>query len=203
MINFNFLNTKFSVSVGFVGLICLMLYIDRSGLILPSFIASLIHETGHIFCLFILKAPIEKIILKIGTAEIKGNFLVPRKSEIIMTFFGPFFNLLVFILTLLFYLNSKYMGLLNFSLINLILGVFNLLPISSLDGGTVLFLLLSSRLSASLSKKICIIISFITLTSLFALGLLVFFKTKTNPTLILLCIYLLFSILLSKNKIFN
>lgn len=203
MINFKFLKTKFSISVGFVGLICLMLYIDRSGLILPSFLASLIHETGHIFCLLIFKTHIEKISLKIGTAEIKGNFLIPRKSEIIMTFFGPFFNLLFFILTLFLYLHFKNIGLLNFSLINLILGVFNLLPIFSLDGGTVLFLLLSSKMSASLSKKIYIIISFITLTSLFVLGLFVFFKTKTNPTLILLCVYLLFSILLSKNKIFN
>ncbi len=203
MITFSLFNIKFTVSVGFTGLICLMLYIDRSGLILPSITASLIHETGHIFWLFILKAPIEKISLKIGAAEIRGNFLISRKSEILMLFFGPFLNLMTFALTLLFYPYLKSISLLNFALINLILGILNLLPIFSLDGGTILFLLLGSKLSATVSKIICLIVTFIILFALFVLGILVFLKTKTNPTLILLCIYLLFSILLSKNKIFN
>lgn len=200
MITFYFLKIQFGVSVGFAGLICLMLYIDRSGLLIPSILATLIHEAGHVFCLMIFKSDIKKIHLKIGAVGVMGNFYLSPKNEILMTLAGPISNILFFAVFLFLYNFEKTIWILNFSLINLVLGVFNLLPIMGLDGGSIVYLLLCFCKSKTFAKKISLVLSLVTIFVLCALGTNIFIKTKNNPTLILLSLYLFLGVLLSKKQ---
>lgn len=84
---------------------------------------------------------------------ISASLLKPVYSEVFVLFAGPFFN---FAAALFFYLTGADWA---FS-VNLILGLFNLLPFSNLDGGAVLRKILEHyELNSSLIMKAVAIIS--------------------------------------------
>ncbi len=200
MIHFNFLGIKFGVTVGFFGIICLMLYIDKSGLMLPTLLATIIHEFGHLLALLLLKHKPQKVILKVGAVLIVGNFNLTPLGELVLNLAGPFINLILFLI--FWYTCHPYNipFITNFALINLVLGVFNLLPVTGLDGGSILYLLLSKKLNHNTLNLTCLLTSLGTAVFILFFGVKVFINTKTNPSLILLGLYLILSILISKKQ---
>lgn len=200
MIDFKFLGVNFSLSVGFLGLITLMLYIDKSGLMLPTLLATLAHEFGHLISLLIMRSKPKKIVLKVGTIGILGNFLLSKKGEIFLNLAGPILNLICFFI---FFGLYQILGLLffaNFALINLILGIFNLLPVTGLDGGSAFFIFLCQKLNLKTANITCLITSIISIFLILVLGINVFYSTKTNPSLILLALYLILGLLMAKKQ---
>ena len=200
MICFNIFGINFSISVGFFGILTLMLYIDKTGLMLPTMLAIVLHEAGHIIALSLFKSKPERIILRVGTLRISGRFLLTKKKEIVMLLAGPLLNLFLFsaLLCLYFILGNFYV--LNFALVMLVVGGFNLLPIIGLDGGGIIEIIFNSFLKQKAVKLLSIFISFITIFSILVLGLFVFLDTKSNISLILMGIYLFLGILLSKKQ---
>ena len=83
---------------------------------------------------------------------------------------------------------------------NFTLGLFNILPIDSLDGGQALFILLSMKFSPFTSMKILDIISFMILIPVAVMGFLVLLQSKYNFTLLLTALYLIAIILLKNRK---
>lgn len=200
MIYFNFLGVKFGVTVGFFGIICLMLYIDKSGLMLPTLLSTIIHEFGHLLALLLLKFKPQKVILKVGAVSIVGRFNLTTLGELFLNFAGPFINLILF---LFFWYVRRFLAppfITNFALINLVLGIFNLLPVMGLDGGSILYLLLAKKLKHNALNLTCLLLSLSTAVFILFFGVNIFINTKTNPSLILLGLYLILSILISKKQ---
>ena len=77
-----------------------------------------------------------------------------------------------------------------------------MLPVMSLDGGQLLYLILSRRLSENSAEKVVNIITFIFIFPLAALGFLLLFKSKYNFSLLFVCVYLIFSLIFKKNRYF-
>lgn len=191
---------KFGVTVGFFGIICLMLYIDKSGLMLPTLLATLTHEFGHLLALLLLKHKPQKVILKVGAVLIVGNFNLTPLGELFLNLAGPFINLILF-LTFWYACHPYNIPFItNFALINLVLGIFNLLPVTGLDGGSILYLLLSKKLNHNTLNLTCLLLSLSAAVFILFFGVKVFINTKTNPSLILLGLYLILSILISKKQ---
>ena len=87
-----------------------------------------------------------------------------------------------------------------FAISNLSVGMFNLLPVLSLDGGQLIFIILRQRVGADKAEKIVDIITFITIFPLAVLGFIVLFESKYNFSLLFVCVYLIVSLLTRGNR---
>lgn len=122
----------------------------------------------------------------------KLRFKKELYKDIIIILAGPFFNIIAYLVFLLFNLKLSY--------INLYIGLFNLLPAASLDGGQLLYLFLQKRFTAGLSAKIADIITIITAFPICCFGIIILFKSKYNFSLLFIGIYLFLSLFLREEK---
>ena len=84
---------------------------------------------------------------------------------------------------------------------NLFIGLINLLPIMPLDGGQILFVILSKRVCGETCERVTQIVSFLTLLPLALVGFIILLESKYNFSLLFLCFYLM-TYLLFKNDPF-
>lgn len=163
--------------------------------------AVIIHETGHLVAMKYCACLPQKIKVSLFEVSIIGSNRQQKtlKENILIIFFGPFFNFICFILFYLLYLfcNPVFKSL---AYSNLCIGLFNSLPVMSLDGGQLLYVLLSCRLSEKNAEKCVNIITFIILFPLAALGFLVLFNSEYNFSLLFVCVYIVISLVCRNNK---
>ena len=120
--------------------------------ILIIFIIIFIHELGHILFIKLFKYKIINIDIYPFGGYIKIDKMINTSinKDILITLGGIILQLVLYINTCKYYLFSYY---------NLIIIIFNLLPIIPLDGSKLLNLLLEKKYSYYLSYKLNIIIS--------------------------------------------
>ena len=200
MINLTVLGINFGVSVGFVGILSLMLYVDRVGLMLPTMLAVILHEFGHLIALLAFKERPQRVELRVGTVAIIGNFALTSKSQIMMLLAGSGFNFILFAILYFMFFISKAAYLLNFSLVMLVVGILNLLPIMGLDGGEILKIILLKFLKSKNANTVVLLFSLVTTSLIIMLGFYVLTDTKSNISLIIFGIYLFLGILMSKKE---
>ena len=122
-------------------------------------------------------------------------------QNFLIIFFGPFSNFICFILFYLLYLIGNDFFLYP-AAVNLSVGLFNILPVMSLDGGQLLYLILNRFFSDTVSQKVVNIITFIIIFPLAFFGFILLFNSKYNFSLLIICIYLVLSLLCRNNKYF-
>ena len=81
---------------------------------------------------------------------------------------------------------------------HLTLGVFNSIPVSTLDGGQALLILLQHRMSPYRANRILDVLSLVILFPLAAAGFWVLLRSKYNFTLLAVSLYLIAVVLLKK-----
>ena len=165
--------------------------------------AIIIHETGHIILMCIFGYAPEKIKISLFEISISDRKRQERSfiQNFLIIFFGPFANFIFFILFYLLYLiGNDYF--LYFAAANFSVGLFNILPVMSLDGGQLLYLILSRFFSDTGSQRIVNVITFIIIFPLASLGFILLFNSKYNFSLLIVCIYLVFSLICKNNMYF-
>ena len=148
-------------------------------------IFAFLHEIGHLIAGLILRLKPEKIeIIPVGLTvsfkvdieginKKKGNGNMFVIKEIIVAIAGPIVNLLIFIITLLNEEKTYLNNLIMYS--NLLIFIFNLIPIYPLDGGRILkgilHIIFGKRTSYKITCDISII-SNIILTAICSIAIL-------------------------------
>lgn len=138
--------------------------------------AIIIHETGHIILMCIFGYAPEKIKISLFEISISDRKRQERSfiQNFLIIFFGPFANFICFILFYLLYLiGNDYF--LYFAAANFSVGLFNILPVMSLDGGQLLYLILSRFFSDTVSQRIVNVITFIIIFPLASFGFILLF----------------------------
>lgn len=189
-----------AISPLFVCFLCIILLVDRTGIILLGLISVVIHELGHLIFMIITKKQPESVSFQLGGIIIKSNGFSGYNNDFLIAMGGCLFNLIAFSFSSYFYYKTKSEMAMLFSAANLGLFLFNLLPVSGLDGMDLIKLKLLKKFSIEKTNKICNIISIsFLLTSLFVAIVLTYFKS-INPTILISLIYLIILTLISIKK---
>lgn len=114
-----------------------LLVIDKSGIAAMSLLAAALHEVGHLLAAHFLKIPIRAMRFDLLGAriDVKGRIL-SYGEEWLLCMSGPLSSLLFSLLASFFWSHTRLA--VAFSCASLILGLLNLLPIQTFDGGRML-----------------------------------------------------------------
>ena len=188
---FKIFNTKIYISFIFVSLLTLMLATDRTGYIIPSVSAVILHELGHLFTMWLFECCPKEIKLLPSSIEIVRGFSDKPYGETVIALMGPVTNLFLALVFYINYISIKNELLLIFMLVNLIIGFFNLLPLNGLDGGTILFNIISKKFSTNIATKALSIITLICGFVLLSLGFFMILNKNYNISIIIIALYLI------------
>lgn len=200
--NFTFRGCSFKIGIPFLSLVTLTLILDKSGKFIWCLFAMLIHELGHIFCMMSQHKKLRKMqfcLFDIKIIDSEGT-LRSYKDDIFLMFAGSFAN---FLTALLFCIINCVLRkeFLNICIVeNVLIGIFNLLPIDSLDGGQILLIFLKINLDEKKATSLGRIISIIFLLPVTIMGVCLLLKSRYNFSLFLVSIYLFVRFFLSDNK---
>ena len=187
---FKLFGTEIYVSFLFAALIAVMLATDRTGMAFPTLFAIFMHEVGHLFCMWITDSAPKGIRLIPASVQIRSSFSGGYKKDIAVALCGPAVNFLFFGVLYFNYAAFGNKTVLIFSLLNLIIGVFNMMPVIGLDGGTVLYSLLAKNLDLNRACLIMRLITFLIAAAIFVFGLIMALKGKLNISVFIIAIYL-------------
>ncbi len=186
--------TRINITFCFVAMLTLLIVTDKSGYILPMIAAVVIHETAHLITMRLVGCAPKEIVLIPASVRIIRDISVKSSHETAISLSGPLANFVFFCIFYVGYLLFPYNKLLDFSVINLLIGAFNLLPVKGLDGGIILkktCQCFMSEQKAELTVKICAVILAVILIFL---GVKFLTSNNRNFTSIILGIYLILSV---------
>lgn len=185
---------KINVSFPAVALISIVVLSSFYTDYLLCLAAVIIHESGHLAAMIFSKNSPEGIEIRAFEVKLlkRSRYNTSYINDMFIIASGPVINIIIYFI--FFSFNNK------FALINLFVGLFNLLPASSLDGGQLLFLLLTSKLSFERSAKIVDIITLIISLPIFFIGLIILFNSKYNYSILFIGLYLFLSFFIKKEK---
>ena len=192
--------TVFFIGFPFAATVTLMLLLDKSGTAVSALVCCVVHELGHLLCLFVLSAPPERVTLgAFGMRIDKSEASLSYREETLIALAGPMINFLLALMLFVFGKISNAAWLLPSAAINLCTGLFNLIPVEPLDGGRAIKNALLIKFDEQHTERIINIISLITLVPLTLGGIAVLKISGYNFTLLIVCVYIA-AYLLMKNR---
>lgn len=149
--------------------IAVLIFFNSSHILELAFAIAL-HELGHIVCAMALKVKINRFELSILGARLHMSGDISYLQEFLISLCGPLAGLIGFAVCM------PHNSLFHFSILSLCLSIFNLLPLSSLDGGRILNSLLCMLFSYPVAEKIMRISTFFSLFTLWLLSVYILIK---------------------------
>ena len=164
-------------------------------------LAVIIHESGHLITMRALGYFPERIKILLFEISISDPSRQERsaRENMLIIFFGPAANFICVLPLFLVYLCGTE-KILPFAAANLSVGLFNLLPVMSLDGGQLLFILLCRSRTPEQAEKIVCRLTFISVFPIAALGFVILFHSHYNFSLLFVCVYLIFALFTRQEK---
>lgn len=187
---FRLFGTEIYVSFFFSAVITAMLAFDRTGYILPLLFAVTVHELSHLTVMWICDCAPLRIRLVPAAVEITTRIKGGIGKEIMIALAGPLINIFLFFALWLNFLAFGNKDYLIFGLINLLIGAFNLLPVTGLDGGTVLEGILIKRINPAKAGVIMKIMNLTVAAVLIFFAVYFAFKGQFNLSLFIIPLYL-------------
>mgnify|MGYP004512690329 FL=1 len=199
---FSIFNCKIRVSFLFVALITGSIILDSSASLFWGILAALVHELGHIFAMVFEGDRPSEIKFNLFDIAIVDNKREKRSycKDIFILSAGPIVNIVFFAIFYGLFLWIKWDDLYGFAIQNLLLGGFNTLPIESLDGGQILYILFLKKLNHKKAQLLVQVISFLILLPLAILGFLILLQSRYNFSLLMVSLYLMAIILIKRGN---
>lgn len=195
---FKLLGTEIYVSFLFCAVLCIMLIVDHTGLVIPTLFAVFIHECGHMLAMWAADCNLKAIRLIPTSVQIVRGFSPKKHGETAITICGPMANLVVFGALLSNYYLFKSEPSLKFAVLNLVMATFNLLPVSGLDGGTLLTIFISKFTDIYKAESIVRIITAIFALITFLMGVYLWVSGTVNISVFIVSAYLVVCTLIKK-----
>ena len=175
---------RFRVAPVAAVMIVVLMLADRSGFCAITVLAALLHECGHLLAAKVLQIPLGGLRMDFLGArlEVAGRML-SYGEEWLLSAAGPFASLVFAVVA------APLWGMLPlarlFSCASLLLGILNLLPISTFDGGRMMECTLLRFLSERGARRVMRFSSFLFLFLIWAFA--VYFLLRAAGGISLLC----------------
>ena len=190
MMKFKFLGTNVYVSFLFAATVAFMLATDRTGIMLPTLFAVLLHESGHLFSMWAGDCAPKEIRLIPASVQIIESFPRSNALHVGIILGGPLANIAVGGAVFInYYLTGSNVSL-RFALLNAVLAVFNLLPVSGLDGGRLFCIFLCRKRDLYSALRIVKTVSIILAAAVFIFGVILGIGGKLNISVFITALYL-------------
>lgn len=185
--------TKISLPFPFSAVVTLMLLLCNNEIVLISLFSSLFHELGHLFFMLLFReAPSLIVFGAFGIRiERRNRGYLSYKKEALIALGGIFGNLIIVITALPFAFFLKSSWAMKIISVNLLIALFNMLPVRVLDFGKCLECILSFRLSSEKGERILSALSLITAVSIMIFSLLYNVFIGINVSFIAVSIYII------------
>lgn len=180
------------VTIGYeaVAAMTAVLLLDRENRVICCMIAALLHELGHLLMMRLCGVKVRGFRLRLFDVLIEAEEPSSFFHDVLITAGGVTVNLLFAAILCPF---SPKLGLPH-----LMLGLFNLLPVMSLDGGRLLSICLSRRFSPRVCDMVLRVTTFLFSLPLMTAGILLLLNSGYNYSLLAISLYLLAILLLKK-----
>lgn len=180
----------------FVAFLTYIISLKAPANVLITVISSLLHEIGHLSVMILVRNKPKTVKFELVGMNIirQGNLKISTKREIAISLGGPIMNFIIVIVSCISLCFCDNHIVMTGACINLILMTFNLLPIKSLDGGAVLYFLLSQHFESIICRRILKITSILFITIIYLWAVYVFIISRYNFSLIIIAIFLTISL---------
>ena len=163
---------------------------------LAVLLSAFLHELGHIAAAKLLKIELKELSIgAFGAGLTPSSSLFSFKKEMLLCAAGPLVNLVCFLILLPF----KNLFLNYVSVASLFLGALNLLPITSFDGGRILYSFISRYFTPRTALNITRFLSFIFIFSLWCFSLYLLMRVAISLSLFIFSCSLFLKIFLSES----
>ena len=191
---FRFFGTEIYISFLFSAVIAFMIATDRTGLVIPTLFSVLLHEVGHLIFMWIFECEPKSIKLVPASISITRGMSAKKYGDLLISLAGPIVNFIMFCSLYVNFLITKSAFSLDCALINLAFFTFNMLPVSGLDGGTVLKIILSKKFKDPLkAERIVRIITLAVGLLVGIIGITLIINGELNISVFIVAIYIIIS----------
>jgi len=182
---------KIKIHPLFVIYVFVCLYFGWLNSIFFYVVSVVLHEYGHLLVARLLGYEVDGILFNVYGAGLKTNNIYKPKDDILISIAGPLINiiLIVLIVCLWWLFPTSYVFTLDFLKSNLVVFVFNILPIYPLDGGRIIMAILEGKVNRKKLVKINTIICLV-LGLLFLLMFIVSFFFVVNLNMLFVGLFL-------------
>lgn len=178
---FTVLKTKLYVSPLFFAVLTIFFIVDKNGMATDVCLCSILHELGHFLALICTKTCPKKIEITVFGIHISLFESVSTIKKIVVLIAG--FSVNYILAAIFFFVEKPFLGY-----VNLAIGLFTAIPLSSTDGGAVLKIIFE-ELVPNKGETVLKIISMVTFLLMFVFLMVVAVFTK-NYFIFLAIIYM-------------
>ncbi len=189
---FHIKNVRIEITFLFFAMISFVISLKAPANVLITIFSSFLHEIGHLVFLCQTGNYPQCVRLELTGINIIRNIhsSVSIRDEIVISLGGPAVNGFVFAVCCIILVFTESVLVLTSACVNLILMIFNLLPVKRLDGGAILYYLLSSFFDMHICTKILNIVSAAFIFLIYLWGFYVFVCSGYNISVIIIAIFL-------------
>lgn len=199
MISFRIFGIKISVDFTFFAVFFLFMAFDTSGYGILGLYACLIHEIGHLICMVIVGTKLGGIIFYASGIKITASerYKLSHQKEFFVLIGGSAINIILFFIC--YFCSDKLtLKMPVFAIINLLIGLFNLLPVNMFDGGKITELVLSRFFLPDTAFTLSKILSVIITVSALLAAIVLYYLEIVNFTVVATLVYAFAVCLVSK-----
>lgn len=181
------------LSLGFILAATVLVFLDCDGIIFAVIFAVLAHEGGHLIALRVCGGKPSTMHIVATGIEMSYYGILSYKQDIVIAVAGPLASVIL-ALCASFYaqqFDSEWAYIL--SGVSLVFCLFNLLPSLPLDGGRILYMVLSSVSGVFTAERVSCIVSCIVIFLLMVLGTALLIYSQKNFTLLAFAMWMLIS----------
>lgn len=184
--------TRYKIDFAFALTVTLMLILCEEDTVIISLLSSVLHEGGHLFFMHLYSQNVRSVTFGAFGVRIDRQLTttLSYKKEAIIAFGGILVNFIIATIGAVYYSLWSSVFSLKFSAVNIIIALFNMIPLDTLDIGRVLRYTLLVHMDEARCDRILSFVSLVFINLLAVVCLLYSLFIGFNPSLIATTVYL-------------